>query len=482
MQVTISPTWFQRTLRDYADWPRAMIREFVSNGVDAGSKRISITVEACGSDTKIVVENDGRPMDRDEVVNKLLSIGGTTKNCDNTVGGFGAAKLGCYLAHQSYKIRTADLLVSGVGGNYDLTETRDFLAGVRSEVIISGDYVQKLMRDTREFAAYAQWSGELRLNGEILATDLRKGSPRRDLGFAQVYTNKTHPHTMIVRIGGIPMFTQSVAVDRCVVVELKGKSSDVLTANRDGLLRPYSSELSAFVTELAVDKRSALKSRKPRYLQYEGDKLRHCVQKNVDVRDLVDGVVGEDPGTPDRSDMDGTATSGQVRVAAFAPFQYDPPRPAPSLSSEFIVKNETDLEIPRYFLPDEDEFSPYSRKLIRAWGRILLTLHRIFEHEAEFAIGFVFDQDEEAQFEDGQYGKVYYVNPVTVVEQTMSNSRSFRKRFRLTERDRLIAIAAHEFVHGGLNCSWHDETFAARQTGVMATVMKHRRHFNWCFR
>lgn len=48
------------------------------------------------------------------------------------------------------------------------------------------------------------------------------------------------------------------------------------------------------------------------------------------------------------------------------------------------------------------EFSPYSRKLIRAWGRILLTLHRIVEHEAEFAIGSVFDQDEEAQLEDGQ--------------------------------------------------------------------------------
>ena len=55
----------------------------------------------------------------------------------------------------------------------------------------------------------------------------------------------------------------------------------------------------------------------------------------------------------------------------------------------------------------------------------------------------------EAQFEEGQYGTVYYVNPVMVVEQWTSGSRSFRKRFKLTERDRLISIAAHEFVHGG---------------------------------
>ena len=83
------------------------------------------------------------------------------------------------------------------------------------------------------------------LDGESHRPNLKKGSPRRDLGFAQIYTNKTHPHTMIVRIGGIPMSTEYVALDRCVIVELKGKSSDVLTANRDGLLRPYSSELSA---------------------------------------------------------------------------------------------------------------------------------------------------------------------------------------------------------------------------------------------
>jgi len=480
MQVTISPDWFQRTLRDYADWPRAMIREFVANGVDAGSKRISISVEPCGSDTKIVVENDGRPMDRDELVNKLLSIGGTSKTCDGTVGGFGAAKLGCYLAHQSYKIETADLAVSGVGGSYDLTETGEFLSGVRSEVVVAGDYVGKLTRATREFAAVTQWGGELGLNGEILQTNLKKGKPRRDLGFGVVYTNRTHPHTMVVRIGGIPMFTEYVSVDRGVIVELKGKSNEVLTANRDGLVRPYSGQLSDFVTELAVDKRSALKSRDPDYRHYAGDRLRHCNQRAVDVRDLVAGPDGAAP-TTESPNCDGASVPGVVSVAALAPTRQVPPRPTASIGQEFLVKNETGLEIPRYFLPDGGEFSPYSRKLVRAWGRILLTLHRIFEHEAEFAIGFVFTADDEAQFEEGRYGKVYFLNPVTVVEQKSSGSRSFRKRFRLTERDRLIAIAAHEFVHGGLGVRFHDETFAARQTDVFATVMRHRRKFNWCF-
>jgi hypothetical protein len=347
-------------------------------------------------------------------------------------------------------------------------------------VVVAGDYVGKLTRATREFAAGAQWNGELRLNGEILETSLRKGKPRRDLGFGVVYTNRTHPHQMIVRMGGLPMFTDYVAVDRGVIVELKGKSNEVLTANRDGLVRPYSSQLSAFVTELAVDKRSALKSRDPDYRHYAGDRLRHCNRRAVDVRDLVAGPAADASAT-ESPHSGGASAPNPVRVAALAPARQAPPRPTASIGQEFLVKNETGLEIPRYFLPDTGEFSPYSRKLVRAWGRILLTLHRIFEHEAEFAIGFVFTADEEAQFEEGQHGKVYFLNPVTVVEQKSSGSRSFRKRFRLTDRDRLIAIAAHEFVHGGLGFRYHDESFASKQTDVMAMVMRHRRRFNWCF-
>ena len=137
--------------------------------------------------------------------------------------------------------------------------------------------------------------------------------------------------------------------------------------------------------------------------------------------------------------------------------------------------------IPDYFMPHDDKFSPYSRKLVRAWGRILLTLHRLFDCDAEFAIGFAFDSEAEAQFEEGRFGTVYYINPITVVEQSNSGSRSFRKRFKLTERDRLISVAAHEFVHGAFGHRYHDESFAATQTDVMAVVMKHRRQFNRCF-
>jgi hypothetical protein len=47
---------------------------------------------------------------------------------------------------------------------------------------------------------------------------------------------------------------------------------------------------------------------------------------------------------------------------------------------------------------------------------------------------------------------------------------------------RRLLYLPHEFVHGGMGFRYHDESFAAKQTDVMATVLKHRRQFNWCFR
>jgi hypothetical protein len=477
MRVGISHDFFEKGLQDYADHRAAWVRELLQNGADCGAKTINFEFSRTpDGNTLAVAENDGPPMDEETLLGKFLCLGGTTKVSGDVVGGFGLAKVVIALAHKSYQIDTGTCRIIGSGGDFEI-EQREFFPGTRTEVVMKGNHVDTLCQAVRDFIAYAQLNCEIRLDGESHRPSLRKGTPRRDLGFATVYTNKTHPHTMVVRIGGIPMFTEYVSINRGVIVELKGKSSDVLTANRDGLLRPYSSQLSAFITELAVDKRSALRSRTPQYRHYAGERLRHSAERGVNIRDLVDGVVATNPEAIEPPNCGGTPVS----VVALTPSRRTPPSPTAVIGSEFVIKNETGLEIPRYFLPEDGEFSPYSRKLARAWGRIMLTLHRLFDHEAEFAIGFVFDTEAEAQFEEGRYGTVYSVNPATVVEQKGSGSRSFRKRFKLTERDRLISIAAHEFVHGGCGYRYHDESFAGKQTDVMAMVMKNRRLFNWCF-
>jgi hypothetical protein len=186
----------------------------------------------------------------------------------------------------------------------------------------------------------------------------------------------------------------------------------------------------------------------------------------------------------------------QVHTAAYSESREDGPRqagdydmevsiPAPrvvaTLGTNFILKNETDLKIPAYYDPGSGEFSEYSRKLVRIWGRLMIEMHRLFDTEAEFSIGFIFDEDSEAEFEDRSYGQVYYLNPCKIVEQKYSNSKSFQKRFKLTERGRLMAIAAHEYVHG-LGKSWHDEDYANKLTDVLGVVLSNASRFTWCFK
>lgn len=504
--ITIGPEFFVKAKNDYANWHWAIVREFFQNCIDCGSSRIVVTCSEVEGATHLTVINDGVPMDEDILLNKLLSLGSSGKNFDGTTGGFGKAKEILYFCHKEYRIHSGSLLVDGAGAAYDLRTDADFLDGTRSDIVIEGCHEYELMKMMKRFISYTQWSGTFVVNGEELYGTLRKGSPRRDLGFAKVYTNRSDSYTMIVRMNGTPMFAKGISFDRCVIVELKGKSDEVLTSNRDGLVEEYSDELSDFVTELAVDKRSALKDRRrgPRYIQYRGKKM--CHQRELDVVDVVavaakltEAVTGTaapveaeptaagvavslTPPSPP-SYQEEVETEGRPSARDMPTGTYTPERVA-TLGTNFILKNETDLKVPAYYDPGSGEFSEYSRKLVRIWGRLMIEMHRMFDVEGEFSVGFIFDDGDEvsteAEHEDGDFGKVYYLNPCVVVEQNYTYSKSFKKRFKLTERDRLIMIALHEFIHG-LGLSWHDERYANKLTDMAAKVMKERKRFGWCF-
>ena len=520
-QVKIGPSFFKKEFSDYSNWKWAYVREALQNCMDApGSNAIDVTTTSQDGNTIITFQNNGKPMTKEIVIDKLLALGESGKNFEGSTGGFGKAKVILYLCHKSYTIRTGTIEVQGIGGDYEIVEDLPYFHGTKSTVTIDGDQSQELSNELRRFARYAQWGGTLTLNSDQLECDLRKGSPRRDLGFGKVYTNKTFPNKIIVRIDGNPMFYESTGFDRCVIVELNGSSLDCLTANRDGLVYTYRSQLSSFITELSVDKKSALKDRKnSKYRHYDGRRFRHQIQKAINIRDMVTSVKESAPinesapvnesvpanvpfqhgnGGVDLGTDEYTATTvveGGEPIAHFfnnhteqsSPHAdnivYQEHKSVPlgsQINEEFVILNETDMLIPNYYLPECPEFSTYSKKLVKIWGRLMLEMHKLFERSNEFAIGFQFDESTEASFEKGEYGEVFYINPATVVTQTDSGSRSFKKRFKLTERGRLISLAAHEFVHS-LGFDYHDENYASKFTDVFATVLECKQRFNWCF-
>lgn len=511
-QVIIGPSFFKKEFNEYEDWHWAWVREILQNSIDARSSTVVVTFEEADGKTIATVENNGRPMTEDILVNKLLALGESGKNFfdeESTVGGFGKAKGILMLCHDSWKVETGSVVADGVGGQYELS-AGDYLHGTRTTVVMSGYHQERLERAMRRFCKFAQYRGQISMNGQVLATDLVKGARRREFTFGTVYTNKSDSHVLVVRIGGIPMFTKYVSHDRCVVVELSGRSDERLTSNRDGMISPYRETLDSFVSELAVDKRSALKDRPPRYARFAGDKLSHisvrCDEQTVSVIKLVDApaagpdLSGSEPESPDLRaafiegvDLDPDAVingpiGSQVGTQTWQPgggigtaASMGSVREVATLGHEFIVKNETDLVVPPYYRPDNEQFSSHSKKLIRLWGRLIIELHRMFDHSASFAVGFIFSDNTEAEFEDGRYGKVYYIGPAKVVEQSSSYSKSFKKRWKLTDRDQILAVATHEFVHG-LGFGWHDELFANKLTDLMGKVMAERKRFNWCFK
>jgi len=500
--IKIGPEFFAKAKNDYADFTWALVREFFQNSMDApGSSQIDvqvITVE--GGVTQLTVKNNGSPMTREILVDKLLSLGGSGKGFQGTVGGFGKAKEVLYFCHNSYKILTGRFVVEGAGAGYNLDEGSETFPGTSSTIVMDADHTEKLTRAVKRFAAFSQWDGQITLNGETLACNLRKGSPRREFKWGTVYTNKTFSNAVIVRVGGIPMFSTWTEFDRTVIIELKGASVETLTSNRDSLVWTHRNEFDRFLTDLITNKSKALKASSPSYTHYSGAKFKTSKENperkksQANARDLVGNVaafVSAGTGIGAGGSGSGVVVSQErlgvmpasCRTEAEGEAETDSQYVTSQIQEEFVLKNETTLKIPDYYQPDSDQFGSYSKKLARVWGRLLVELHRMFKLETEFAIGFVFSDECEAQFEEGEFGTVYYLNPAKVVEQASSTSKSFKKRFLLTERDRVLAIAVHEFVHG-LGYGSHSEDFACKLTEVTGDVLTHARKggFSWCYR
>ncbi len=118
-------------------------------------------------------------------------------------------------------------MACGAGGDYTLDKV-EFLSGTKTTVIIKGDESDRIEMEFRAFASYLQWDGKLTLNSEVLPTNLKKGSKRRELSWGTIYTNNSFPGTIICRIHGIPMFRKPTRFKGTVLRHPRMNSTDSL--------------------------------------------------------------------------------------------------------------------------------------------------------------------------------------------------------------------------------------------------------------
>ena len=403
----IGREFFAKAKADYADWRWSWVREISQNSMDCGSSQIDVTIERDGANTQIAVSNDGQPMALDVLVNKFLTLGGSAK--DSGVGGFGKAKELLVCCHNHWSIRTGSLLAEGEGGEYELTSGLAPLHGTTTTVLMEGDEVGRLVGMFHRFASLTQWRGTLTVNGQAIATDLRKGSPRREYEWGKVYTNQQHSNLLVVRIGGQPMFTRNIKFKGCVLVELTGTSAQRLVSSRDRLQYRYNDELDALLNELAVDTRSALKQQRAEYKRYQGEKVKAegkqpKAQPGLDVAALVRTLSQPEASNQPHGALRSVTVSRENRQVSIGP--------------EFICKQCAGMETPAYYLPG-DQFSAYAKGLVKAWAMTLKRLYELHNLEGAFSIGFIFDEDCRAECEQSsEYGLVYYLSPARDREES----------------------------------------------------------------
>ena len=283
--ITLDPEFFQGALKDYHQWEIKWWREAIQNAVDARATTVRCEVhkQADGS-VRVVCDDDGRGMDRETLVSKFLRLGASGKRGDaEAAGGFGKAKEMLLLPWLQWSVTTRDTRVVGRGLAYK-SETIRERKGTRLEVVMPADNTTSLAL-AEEFISRCNLPRVKFLlrktdadgtdGGEYeFAADTKPGKLIREVpGKAKIYFDKGRGTDLWVRTGGLWMFSNWITseVKGRVVVELHGRSIDLLTANRDGFRdNALYRAIQLFSQELAADTKSATREKDKHRKVYRG--------------------------------------------------------------------------------------------------------------------------------------------------------------------------------------------------------------------
>ena len=274
--VQIPPSYFaEMPCMDYSSPEKAVPREFFQNSIDAGARNINVYGQSNG----VTVEDDGSGMNRDTLVNRLLSLGGSLKN-DNSAGGFGKAKEVLYFCWPSYCIHTNGHLVIGAQNKYHIFDLPEKLhrKGTASHITLWNDpeIVKQFFSRTSPpyaftscdyFLTHFQTAASLCKTKAVISIDGarvemepwgRKIGENLNLGMT-IYKNAKSVefnNVVMVSVRGLNMFASGLSAEGAFFVNFSHDSKDVLTSNRDGLKGEYKEALDAWMQDIASDTRT----------------------------------------------------------------------------------------------------------------------------------------------------------------------------------------------------------------------------------
>ena len=442
-QVALPIDHFRRVAKkEYADWQEALIREFAQNSVDAGATEVRFNYDEA---TKILtVVDNGHGMDLETCENVLLTMGGTHKNSDDAVGGFGIAKQILYFAWPDWEILSQDYRISGKGCYYSVHKTDKYVQGVTSVIRIDEESEFSLVRP-RYYLGSCQTDCKFYWNGSQVNPVYLPGNEIRDLGWGKLrkYENKVASESsyIYVRANGVTMFDHYVGsgLKSIVSIDLTGDSRSILTSNRDGLNSPYREEFAQLIQDINVNKRSALIPK---------DHIKLSIfpgYGNIRVGDVA---------------VEAAETAKTLTVDALRS-NKSPSLPVTSMIVEVngsavmdrpdVLVQTINQEIPKEFNPDS--WSYFARNLLALWNLVLSQVLMDSGAKCTFGIGFTLDKDVEAAIlrRDGE-PPVFLLNP-----EKLDKEANLSNKWYLIQD--LKSKAVHEIAHLATPGEGHNENF-----------------------
>ncbi len=267
-QIRIPSDFFIKTLKEYKDWKFAWFRETIQNSVDAGATQIDFMIESVNENTqiKLSVTDNGCGMNMTTLRNGLLTLGGSIKEKSVTIKehfieGYGYAKSIILFAHQQYQIHTRDLLVSGEGKKYVIEPADDYLCGTYISVLLKKvSPIAGFNKCCRRLVREYQTDLKITLNGKALQTQHCRYEHQLEttLGLLRFSEEKSNEVILCITIHGLPMFNyylyDSGSRGLSGSLDLKGKVTELLTANHEALNLNATAALNNLLNKLIYQK------------------------------------------------------------------------------------------------------------------------------------------------------------------------------------------------------------------------------------
>lgn len=248
-----------------------MFRELLQNSLDAGSTRIDIEIskdeEKGGSIVRF--QDDGCGMTREVLEKVYFRLGESTKDSDeDSIGGFGRARILTNFSMDSYTILTQNNEVRGSGAEYEVHDTEEYHEGCTQILRTSDAETYEFRNSCENFLNTCDIRIPVFLNGSEMqyrmdvTSDKIKDLEYEDQKFAELFYTPPSRATMrgyaVFRVNGCQMFSRYLGCEGSVVIEIvPEKSRYVLTASRSELKRGYNTFLDTLLREFITNEEEA---------------------------------------------------------------------------------------------------------------------------------------------------------------------------------------------------------------------------------